>query len=57
VIPVRERLSAVILVPIVIMQRLFDPKHARKVSVVAATVIALACGTNVSKYFPARSVD
>lgn len=31
------------------MPRLFDPKHARLVSVVAATVIALACGTNVSE--------
>lgn len=51
-----ERLSA--LFPhIVIMARLFDPKHARLVSVVAATVIALACGTNVSRHSPARRMD
>ena len=30
------------------MALLFDPKHARLVSVIAATVIALACGTNAS---------
>jgi hypothetical protein len=34
-----------------IMARLFDPKHARMMSVVAATIIALACGTNVSTRF------
>lgn len=57
VIPAREQLSALTLVPIVIMVRLFDPKDARIVSVAAATVIALACGTNVRGHFPARSVD
>lgn len=56
-IPTDAQSSAICTSPIAVMARLFDPKNARLVSVIAATVIALACGTNVSRQFSGRSID
>ena len=40
---------------IVAMKIPVDPKHTRLISVIAATVIALACGTNVREHYISRA--